>query len=177
MDYTNKKDELYHHGIKGQKWGVRRFQNSDGSLTNAGKSRYGRGKEISKEHQRIEEKERIRLYKTDKEYNKAYNEAMRIAEKYGLDQDDGGGGDYTRWSEKELERAGQRYWNYSEDYSARAEILDQKAAEYAKKEILKKYGDTGVSDMNHYQYIKSAIGVGAFVSVFVGPMLLSVILN
>lgn len=33
--------ELYHHGIKGQRWGVRRFQNSDGSLTNAGKSRYG----------------------------------------------------------------------------------------------------------------------------------------
>lgn len=29
--------ELYHHGIKGQKWGVRRFQNEDGSLTSAGK--------------------------------------------------------------------------------------------------------------------------------------------
>ncbi len=31
--------ELYHHGIKGQKWGVRRFQNADGSLTAAGKRR------------------------------------------------------------------------------------------------------------------------------------------
>lgn len=31
---------LAHHGIKGQKWGVRRFQNEDGSLTPAGKSRY-----------------------------------------------------------------------------------------------------------------------------------------
>ena len=32
-------DELYHHGIKGQKWGIRRFQNSDGTLTEAGKKR------------------------------------------------------------------------------------------------------------------------------------------
>lgn len=32
--------ELYHHGIKGQRWGVRRFQNKDGSYTAAGKKRY-----------------------------------------------------------------------------------------------------------------------------------------
>ena len=34
-------DNLQHSGIKGQKWGVRRFQNEDGSLTEAGKQRYG----------------------------------------------------------------------------------------------------------------------------------------
>lgn len=40
--YTwNDGTELYHHGIKGQKWGVRRFQNEDGSLTAAGRERYG----------------------------------------------------------------------------------------------------------------------------------------
>ena len=32
-------NELYHHGVKGQKWGVRRYQNSDGSLTDNGKKR------------------------------------------------------------------------------------------------------------------------------------------
>ena len=35
--------ELYHHGIKGQKWGVRRWQNSDGTLTEAGREHYGYG--------------------------------------------------------------------------------------------------------------------------------------
>lgn len=33
---------LEHHGIKGQQWGVRRFQNDDGSYTPEGKERYGR---------------------------------------------------------------------------------------------------------------------------------------
>lgn len=32
--------ELYHHGIKGMKWGVRRYQNADGSLTSEGMRRY-----------------------------------------------------------------------------------------------------------------------------------------
>lgn len=37
-------NELYHHGILGQKWGVRRFQNKDGTLTNEGQKRYEREK-------------------------------------------------------------------------------------------------------------------------------------
>lgn len=32
-------DYIYHHGIKGQKWGVRRYQNPDGTLTSMGKAR------------------------------------------------------------------------------------------------------------------------------------------
>ena len=35
-------DELYHHGIKGQKWGIRRFQDENGNLTEEGRKRYAK---------------------------------------------------------------------------------------------------------------------------------------
>ncbi len=58
------KNELWHYGIPGQKWGIRRFQNEDGSLTAAGKDRYQTGKEFEREREKIEKDEKEKLSKT-----------------------------------------------------------------------------------------------------------------
>ena len=58
--------ELYHWGVQGMKWGVRRYQNKDGSLTKAGKKRYD--KELAKtkaELKSVKEREKTKA-KIDK---------------------------------------------------------------------------------------------------------------
>ena len=67
--------ELYHHGINGQKWGVRRFQNEDGSLTEAGRDRYG----ISKKDTKWATKNRKKIT------NSAYNASKRELNEYATE--------------------------------------------------------------------------------------------
>lgn len=52
--------DLYHWGIKGQKWGVRRYQNKDGSLTPAGKKRYDNDGATNKSKHRLGLEEKYR---------------------------------------------------------------------------------------------------------------------
>lgn len=70
-------NELYHHGILGQKWGVRRYQNPDGSLTAEGKRRYfkngtDRSGGLTKEGQKAQEEFDSHFYK---DWYKSYNRA------------------------------------------------------------------------------------------------------
>ena len=48
------KNEIYHWGIKGMKWGVRRYQNKDGTLTTAGKKHYNGDGNAGEEAEQVE---------------------------------------------------------------------------------------------------------------------------
>ena len=73
-------DDLYHHGIKGMKWGVRRFQRKDGSLTSAGKKRYLDDPSVTSSKAKMES-DRVKQRLANAEYNKAYNKAAYIPTK------------------------------------------------------------------------------------------------
>lgn len=73
---------LQHFGIKGMKWGVRRYQNEDGTLTPAGKKRYARmEKNASKNIGKIPDvylKSRSQRVKTENEYLEARKKGQEL---------------------------------------------------------------------------------------------------
>jgi hypothetical protein len=82
MDYTIVNGELHHHGIKGQRWGVRRFQTKSGSLTSAGKKRYGVGKGDSKKKTSSEPKDKAKKTESVKSGKDKQKTVVEIHEDY-----------------------------------------------------------------------------------------------
>lgn len=66
-------DTLMHHGIRGMKWGVRRYQNKDGSLTSAGRRRQRNNPFFIKKSKAKKQKESNNTKKKDIKANKKKN--------------------------------------------------------------------------------------------------------
>lgn len=75
------KDELTHHGIKGQRWGVRRWQNEDGTLTERGKKHYQKldDKWVDKKSSKIEAKAYRQSQREMKKVTRKLNRKYRLS--------------------------------------------------------------------------------------------------
>lgn len=157
MRYEHTDNALYleHHGIKGQHWGERRFQNEDGSLTAAGRDRYHVGEAREKERKEIADAEYKKLEKSNHAVRLVKKEQDRLAETYGLNKETGKIDPDKAWrmdkQELEAAREAKRKWKTLNDATEgeRAK-LRAKADERATKKLVEKYGEKSLKDIEYY---------------------------
>ena len=155
-------EELYHHGIRGQKWGVRRFQNADGSLTSAGQKRYAKQIKAKEEAinnlrdlKSIGERDADKFSKLSKNSPTKVSKSQMdkfLKDEFGDDVNnsypdsvakDHGYKDRYEYAKSELTGEKQRLANLSRD-----------AKTYSKKcdALIKHYSDKNVTDISKEEY-------------------------
>lgn len=133
----NDPNALMHYGVKGMKWGVRRYQNEDGTLTEAGKKR------IHKQYANEQKKGDRSLYRA---YTNLYDDANNKA------ADRLNRGEMDRFNEDQRKKYGENY-SYRSDYLSDYEkFSDEIVQEIFSKSIYDFYQGN-----KHYQKAQSLV--------------------
>ena len=170
-EYVFTKDELAHHGIKGQKWGIRKYQNPDGTLTPEGRERYGvnskqewkdKKKEMRTRRDALEREAHTKYNMSDKELAKdmedAYNEKVKrdVEWWYGEGSTDRFSDNANYYAQKEYEEKKQTRAN--EEYDRAVAEAEEWIENSMKEEFGRSY-DTWQEEAT----TKAAVGLGAAV--------------
>ena len=142
-DYLKMK-ELYHSGIKGMKWGIRRYQNPDGSLTDEGKKRYQKIEDDIKKAALIEEQGTAIANYGNLREGRAHNEDSHISRKVRLNAI----ANRKKIDKmiKELDDSGY----FKQIYGKKMTFDNYKSSieEQAVRNYIKKYGQIKISDLD-----------------------------
>lgn len=146
--------ELYHHGVKGMRWGVRNYQNADGTLTAAGRARYSVGSAGKVHGSNL-------IYDTNAHNDGTVNlwkrgsiQSGRVADAYKY---------HMKRNIKSDLRSAKRSGEMSkEEYKARVKRLDNDVDRIARKQL----GNTSVNAIKKYKTAVTAAMVAGIVSTF-----------
>lgn len=166
----NEQNFLCHYGIKGMKWGIRRYQNPDGSLTNLGIQRYGSKKGLKKYIKANISKQRDlqeRAMQNQSAVDKASNITAKAKEKYLKTGKSKHLSDYLAARDSESVQ------------KAKYKIAENEMKEHYKK-LVKEFGKENVSDISYnngklnektkdgQRIVTSLIGTGIMAGITVG---------
>lgn len=165
--------ELYHHGVKGQRWGVRRYQNADGSLTEEGEKRFqkvanSRHKTKKNKKAAIEffsehsKRHDVVAKQAESNQKRAYKKMDKYVWKSEAKQKKGDTAGFEKWQGKAWQQMAKQIEEnrIAQFNKIRKEAYDKKISEIKDETI--KAGKDYIAKYSEFYYVIPGPGVSAF---------------